>query len=294
METDLGEVIKSNQYINEKQIMYFTYQLLKGMKYIHSANIIHRDLKPQNLLVNSNCELKICDFGLSKPVVELVSHKLDYTPYVVTRWYRAPEVILEWKKYGKAIDMWSVGCITAELFLRKPLFKGQNSELQLGLILEQLGTPGVEEVYIKGRLKNREKVYKNGKILGKDLRRVFNGDISENALDFIGNCLLFDPDKRLTIEEALDHEFFSTIREKSDETMTEKISRYDFVFEDMEIEEVDDLRKLILEEIMLYHDVNYFAEYLNSKKNYNDFLQETTKILNNSSILCKKSITKGK
>lgn len=129
METDLGEVIKSEQEIGEKQIMYFTYQLLKGLKFIHSANIIHRDLKPKNLLVNQDCELKICDFGLAKPMVDLVSHKMCYTEYVATRWYRPPEVLLSWKTYDKSLDMWSVGCITAELFLRRPLFKGVNSKL---------------------------------------------------------------------------------------------------------------------------------------------------------------------
>lgn len=127
METDLGDVIKYNE-ITEKQIIYFTYQLLKGLKFIHSANVIHRDLKPKNLLVNSSCELKICDFGLAKPMVELVRNKMHFTEYICTRWYRPPEVLLDWKTYNKPVDMWSVGCIVAELYLQKPLFKGKSSK----------------------------------------------------------------------------------------------------------------------------------------------------------------------
>lgn len=292
MESDLGDVIKSNQIINEKQIMYFIYQLLKGLKFIHTASIIHRDLKPKNLLVNSDCELKICDFGLSKPVVELVSHDLLYTEYVATRWYRPPEVLLGWKKYDKSLDMWSVGCIMAELYIRKPLFKGNNSNNQLDLIINQIGTPSIDEIYVKGRFTNREKIFKNGKINQKDLKSAFIEGISDVALDFINKCLYFDPDKRLTIEEALDHEFFEKIRDKGEEISSEKISRYDFVFEDQDIEEITELRQLILDEIMLYHDDKFYAEYLLSKKNYNDFLLETTKIINTSSFAFKASSVK--
>ena len=127
MESDLGELLKNNK-LKENQIIYLTYQLLKGIKYMHSANIIHRDLKPKNLLVNGNLDLKICDFGLAKPLVELINSKLYFTEYVCTRWYRPPEVLLSWKEHNKPLDMWSVGCIVAEMYLRKPLFKGNNSK----------------------------------------------------------------------------------------------------------------------------------------------------------------------
>ena len=102
------------------------YQILRGLKYIHTSGIIHRDLKPRNLLVNSNCDLKICDFGLARSINE--SHKTDnLTDYVTTRWYRAPELLLKYTNYTPAIDMWSVGCIFAELLNRKPLFLGTDS-----------------------------------------------------------------------------------------------------------------------------------------------------------------------
>jgi len=99
------------------------------MKYIHSANILHRDLKPRNLLVNGNCDLKICDFGLARAIIPEFKLKAGVlTDYVATRWYRAPELLLACKEYGSSVDVWSVGCILAELLTRKPLLMGVDSE----------------------------------------------------------------------------------------------------------------------------------------------------------------------
>ena len=115
-------------------MQYFLYQILRGLKYIHSANVLHRDLKPSNLLLNANCDLKICDFGLAR-----VTSETDFmTEYVVTRWYRAPELLLNSSDYTAAIDVWSVGCIFMELMDRKPLFPGRDHVHQLRLLLEVL------------------------------------------------------------------------------------------------------------------------------------------------------------
>lgn len=111
---------------------YFLYQLLRGLKYIHSAKVIHRDLKPSNLLLNANCDLKICDFGLARPT----SENEFMTEYVVTRWYRAPELLLNSSDYTAAIDVWSVGCIFMELMNRKPLFPGKDHVHQMRLLTE--------------------------------------------------------------------------------------------------------------------------------------------------------------
>ena len=100
--------------------------MLRGCLYIHSASIIHRDFKPSNLLLDKACGLKICDFGLARGHDDL--SKEEMTEYVVTRHYRAPEVILSWKKYTAAIDVWSVGCILAELIIRKPLLPASSEE----------------------------------------------------------------------------------------------------------------------------------------------------------------------
>lgn len=115
-------------------LQYFLYQLLRGLKYIHSANVLHRDLKPSNLLLNANCDLKICDFGLARTTSET-----DFmTEYVVTRWYRAPELLLNCAEYTAAIDIWSVGCIFMEIMQRDTLFPGKDYVQQLTMITEVL------------------------------------------------------------------------------------------------------------------------------------------------------------
>ena len=123
-------ILKS--FVVGNALQYFLYQILRGLKYIHSANVIHRDLKPSNLLLNANCDLKICDFGLARPTAEN-----EYmTEYVVTRWYRAPELLLNSSDYTAAIDVWSVGCIFMELMNRKPLFPGKDQVHQMRLLTE--------------------------------------------------------------------------------------------------------------------------------------------------------------
>ncbi|RRT56630.1 hypothetical protein BHE74_00006025 [Ensete ventricosum] len=110
MDTDLHQIIRSNQALSEEHCQYFLYQILRGLKYIHSANVLHRDLKPS---------------------------KTDFmTEYVVTRWYRAPELLLNSSEYTAAIDVWSVGCIFMELMDRKPLFPGRDHVHQLRLLME--------------------------------------------------------------------------------------------------------------------------------------------------------------
>lgn len=107
----------------------------RGLKYVHSAGVIHRDLQPGNILINENCDLKICGFGLAR-VQE--SHM---TGYVSTRSYRAPEVMLTWQRYNEKVDIWSAGCIFAEMLHGKPLFAGRDHVEQLCAITEVLGTP---------------------------------------------------------------------------------------------------------------------------------------------------------
>ena len=145
METDLSTIIKSPQPLSNEHVKFFTYQILRGLKYMHSAGIIHRDLKPRNLLINSNCDLKICDFGLARHIFVSNTAK-EMTNYVATRWYRPPELLLETKEYGPAIDVWSVGCILAELFKRQPFLPGTDTTSQLELIFNTFGTPSEEDL----------------------------------------------------------------------------------------------------------------------------------------------------
>lgn len=124
--------ILGTQLILVENLQYFLYQILRGLKYVHSANVLHRDLKPSNLLLNANCDLKIGDFGLARTTSET-----DFmTEYVVTRWYRAPELLLNCSEYTAAIDIWSVGCILGEIMTRQPLFPGKDYVHQLRLITE--------------------------------------------------------------------------------------------------------------------------------------------------------------
>jgi mitogen-activated protein kinase 1/3 len=124
MDTDLHRVIYSRQKLTEDHVQFFLYQMLCALKYMHSAQVLHRDLKPSNILLNSNCDLKICDFGLSRGL-NTGQEVNDLTEYVVTRWYRAPEIMLSCQDYSTAIDVWSLGCIFGEMLGRKPLFPGE-------------------------------------------------------------------------------------------------------------------------------------------------------------------------
>jgi serine/threonine protein kinase len=117
-------------------------QILRGLKYVHSADVLHRDLKPSNLLLNASCDLKICDFGLARTN----EAPTNMTEYVVTRWYRAPELLLNAECYTPAIDMWSVGCIIAEMLGRRPAFPGKDYLDQLKLIVRGLGAPSERDM----------------------------------------------------------------------------------------------------------------------------------------------------
>ncbi|CAK9135587.1 unnamed protein product [Ilex paraguariensis] len=192
MDTDLHQIIRSNQALSEEHCQYFLYQILRGLKYIHSANVLHRDLKPSNLLLNANCDLKICDFGLAR-----VTSETDFmTEYVVTRWYRAPELLLNSSDYTAAIDVWSVGCIFMELMDRKPLFPGRDHVHQLRLLMELIGTPSEAEL---GFLNENAKRYIRQ--LPPYRRQSFTEkfpQVHPAAIDLVEKMLTFDPRQRIT------------------------------------------------------------------------------------------------
>jgi mitogen-activated protein kinase 1/3 len=145
METDMYKLLKT-QHLSNDHVCYFLYQILRALKYIHSANVLHRDLKPSNLLLNTTCDLKVCDFGLARVADPDHDHTGFLTEYVATRWYRAPEIMLNSKGYTKAIDMWSVGCILAEMLSNRPLFPGKHYLDQLNHILGILGSPTADDL----------------------------------------------------------------------------------------------------------------------------------------------------
>ncbi|KAM7378028.1 hypothetical protein PAMA_013092 [Pampus argenteus] len=210
MGTDLGRLMKVER-LSEDRVQFLVYQMLKGLKYIHSAGIIHRDLKPGNLAINPDCELKILDFGLARQA------DAEMTGYVVTRWYRAPEVILNWMHYTQTVDIWSAGCIMAEMLLGKPLFKGNDHLDQLREIMKITGTPGADFV-VKLQSQDAKNYIKNlPKVPKKDLHTIFS-KASSNAVCVLEKMLLLDPEQRVSASEALDLPFFSEFRDTEEET----------------------------------------------------------------------------
>ncbi|MFS7964833.1 putative mitogen-activated protein kinase CMGC-MAPK family [Helianthus anomalus] len=236
MDTDLHQIIRSNQTLSEEHCQYFLYQLLRGLKYIHSAKVIHRDLKPSNLLLNANCDLKICDFGLARPNADN-----DFmTEYVVTRWYRAPELLLNSSDYSAAIDVWSVGCIYMELMNRKPLFPGKDHVHQMRLLTELLGTPSESDL---GFIKNEDAIRFIGQLPRhprKSLPDTFP-HVHPLAIDLVEKMLTFDPAKRITVEEALAHPYLERLHDVEDEPICPNPFSFDFEQQVLGEEQIKDL-----------------------------------------------------
>ncbi|XP_021291163.1 mitogen-activated protein kinase homolog D5 isoform X2 [Herrania umbratica] len=223
---------------------YFLYQILRGLKYIHSANVLHRDLKPSNLLLNANCDLKICDFGLAR-----VTSESDFmTEYVVTRWYRAPELLLNSSDYTAAIDVWSVGCIFMELMDRKPLFPGRDHVHQLRLLMELIGTPSEAEL---GFLNENAKRYIRQLPLYR--RQSFTEkfpSVHPLAIDLVEKMLTFDPRQRITVEAALAHPYLTSLHDISDEPVC--LTPFSFDFEQHALTE-EQMKELIYREALAFN-----------------------------------------
>ncbi|XP_035505089.1 mitogen-activated protein kinase 12b [Scophthalmus maximus] len=210
MGTDLGKLMKLER-LSEDRVQFLVYQMMRGLKYIHSAGIIHRDLKPGNLAINPDCELKILDFGLARQA------DAEMTGYVVTRWYRAPEVILNWMHYTQTVDIWSAGCIMAEMLLGKPLFKGSDHLDQLREIMKITGTPSGDFVVKLQSQDAKNYIRSLPKVLKKDLHAVFS-KASSSAVCVLEKMLLLDPERRVSASEALDLPFFGEFRDTEEET----------------------------------------------------------------------------
>jgi len=222
METDLHTVIRAN-ILEDVHKEFIIYQTLKALKYIHSAGIIHRDLKPSNILINSDVNIKICDFGLARSLLLGKEGSLPVlTDYVATRWYRAPEILLGSTKYSKAADVWSVGCILAELLLGKAVFPGTYTLNQLNKVLEITGKPSKEDISaLQSDLANTM-LETIPSIKTKNLKNMFK-NASNNALDLLTKMLQFNPNKRITIDEALEHPFVEAFHQKEKESVCDKI-----------------------------------------------------------------------
>jgi len=260
MEMNLAKVIKSVKLTN-RHFQFFLYQMFRGLKYIHSAGVIHRDLKPANILVNgSDCNLKITDFGLSRGVCKEDDSNL--TEYVVTRWYRAPEVMCSAKQYDEKVDVWSVGCIFAEMILRKPIFPGGNHLEQLKIIFEVLGTPTSDKLDWIKTPEARTWVERMKPYEGRSLKKIFP-TATPDALDLLTRMLLLDPAKRISVDEALAHPYFSEQHNPAREITCEK---FDISFEyEKSINTKFGVRHMMYEELRNFKK-NYRAKRTRKKK----------------------------
>ncbi|EMP29329.1 Mitogen-activated protein kinase 10 [Chelonia mydas] len=212
MDANLCQVIQME--LDHERMSYLLYQMLCGIKHLHSAGIIHRDLKPSNIVVKSDCTLKILDFGLARTA----GTSFMMTPYVVTRYYRAPEVILG-MGYKENVDIWSVGCIMGEMVRHKILFPGRDYIDQWNKVIEQLGTP-CPEFMKKLQPTVRNYVENRPKYAGLTFPKLFPDSLfpadsehnklkASQARDLLSKMLVIDPAKRISVDEALQHPYIN-------------------------------------------------------------------------------------
>ncbi|GAQ92215.1 mitogen-activated protein kinase [Klebsormidium nitens] len=215
MDSDLFHLLASEEPLSESHCQFFLYQLLRGLKYLHSANVLHRDLKPSSILVNAACDLKVCDFGAARPIFGAQWGDEGASEVVATRWYRPPELLLACSQTTPAVDVWSAGCVLAELLLKRPLFPGVDALHQLNLILEVLGSPSDAELAFVTSANARafmRSLPRRQKVSWASI--VPEG--SEKALDLLDRMLTFDPGRRITVDAALAHPYLEHLHDPKD------------------------------------------------------------------------------
>ena len=239
MGSDLHRVIQS-QVLGEDLVQFIGYQILRALVYVHSANIIHRDIKPSNIAINSDCDVKLLDFGLSRTDADG-----GMTGYVATRWYRAPEIMLNWGSYTKAMDMWSVGCILAELMTGRPLFPGQDHMDHLNKICLLLGKPGPAIISSIDSAWAAEYVISLPEMPAQDFAVMFPR-LPAPLVDLLKHLLTWDPAARYTAQEAIRHPFFEAYHDPDDEPVVEV--PFDDSFESTDLT-IAQLRLMVMEEV---------------------------------------------
>ena len=261
MDTDMHYVISSGQELSDDHIQYFMFQLLSGLAHLHACNVVHRDLKPSNLLVDRNCDLRICDFGMARTCAAPNSAAVHddeqmLTLYVATRWYRAPELLCLSHSYGAAVDLWSTGCILAEMILRAPLMVGNDYLNQLQLIIQTLGTPTDAEMATLENEHARQYVRRLPEQKAKSWEEVMP-HATPAARALLRKLLVFDQAKRLTAAQALHDEYVSSYLEADDEAGLEQAvqatSADMFDMANVSALPKEQLQNLIFQEMLHFH-----------------------------------------
>ncbi|XP_050227778.1 cyclin-dependent kinase F-4-like [Mercurialis annua] len=209
MDCDLLQLMKQrrslNQVFSESEIRHWCFQVFQGLAYMHEQGYFHRDLKPENLLVKGD-KIKIADFGFARET----NGQPPYTVYVMSRWFRAPEVLLQSNTYSSKVDMWSMGAIMAELYIFRPLFPGTSDADQMLKICKIIGPPTVE-CWSEGMDLARKLGYEFPKCGSMNFSLLL-GTASKEAVSLIRSLCSWDPSKRPSAAEALQHPFFQSLR----------------------------------------------------------------------------------
>lgn len=254
MDADLHTVISSDQPLSDDHIQFFLYQILCALLYMHSANVVHRDLKPLNVLVNKNCDVKLCDFGLARGRAGFSEEDDDFlrTEYVGTRWYRAPEVVLTSMEYTAAVDIWSAGCILGECIGRRPMFCGKDFLDQIRSICEILGTPNEKELSFIPASNHAARDFVKARFPSFPRRHWAELYPQANELqhDMLDRMLQFDFNCRPTAYEALRHPYLGEYHCEEDEVVAP--GHIDWNFDDVP-QEQGKLQSLVYMEAARLH-----------------------------------------